>query len=567
MKAYTSSYIIQNMSSDGDILAFETSVHDNMADEQTMLFNEKKTAFITDLTSNSGNFAGGQIQFDLATLNSQSQWVDLSQAVIEFPVKITVSNGAAVQTSAGINSVITKCGWASWIDSCQLMINGQTVQSAQSFENVSAQFRTLTSWSQDDLVKWGSSCAVALDDCTADADTVTNYSTAQGLGNAPSSMINGVRGFDSTNNQTTLFNKGVVTRSQYTNTDIAPPAATLQTAILGSGAMKRAGRSHAASVALGSAANGATLMSAYYLATVRLRDICDIDQFPLTKNLKGFLYLSCNGASVSLTYNGTNVNSAVSVQLTSGRSVPFTINSGSLTTANNSVPVITGLVDGQAIGAIAPAGPLLSSAKLVVPFYVANPKADAALSMSNHYFKTLDKLVNQITVPAGQTVNVTLSVGISNPERLIMLPMWQNLGSSPSLTNPELSAFDSTPMTSGPFATLQSLQVTVGNKQIFQNPIDFDYDFWIQEQSQMGLNGNRLDESTSGLLSQQLWEQNHRFYTVDIGRRMDSEDGASKSVQVSFTNPSPTYNMKVIAIVQYQKNWSINTATCQLSQV
>lgn len=549
------------MSSDGDIMAFETSVHDNMSDEQTILFNEKKHAFITDLTSNSGNFSGGQIQFDLATLNSQSQWVDLSQAVIEFPVKITVASGTAISSSAAINTAITKCGWHSWIDSCQLMVNGQTIQSAQSFENVSAQFRVLSKWSQDDLTKWGASTAVALDDCTADADTITTLSTISGLSNVlvTGGVMDSSRGFDSTNIQTNLFNKGVCTRSQITNTNIT---GTLQTSILGQASMKRAGRSHAAT--LNTSAANTVMMSAFYLATVRLRDICDIEQFPLTKNLKGFLYLQTNGAAVTSTGAVTTLSSQFTIQSLAGRTTPFTVNATGLTGTN---VVITGSVDGTSTNALGGSGPLLSSAKLVVPFYMANPKADAALSMTNHYFKTLDKLVNTIIVPSGQSVNVTLSVGVSNPERLIMLPMWQNLGNATNLTNPELSAFDGTPMTSGPFAQLQSLQVTVGNKQIYQNPVDLDFEQYLMEQSQLGLNGNRIDEATSGLLSQQLWEQNHRFYTVDIGRRMDSEDGSSKSVQVSFTNPSANYGMKVIAIVQYQKNWSINTATCQLSQV
>ena len=85
--------------------------------------------------------------------------------------------------------------------------------------------------------------------------------------------------------------------------------------------------------------------------------------------------------------------------------------------------------------------------------------------------------------------------------------------------------------------------------------------------SSLGLGGDTIDYQTSGLLTEQLFEQNHRFYTIDLSRRMPSEDGMSKSVQVSCTNASATYGMKVIAIVFYEKKWIINTATNNLSNV
>ena len=46
-----------------------------------------------------------------------------------------------------------------------------------------------------------------------------------------------------------------------------------------------------------------------------------------------------------------------------------------------------------------------------------------------------------------------------------------------------------------------------------------------------------------------------------------SEDGASKSVQVSFQNPSASFGLKVIAIVFYEKQWIIDTSSCQLQNI
>ena len=569
------------MSSDGDQVTFASSLNDNVADATNVPFSDKNWTFITDSTSNSGSFSSGQIQFDLSTLSSQSQWINLSEAMIEFPIKITSSiltAGTGAETTksiAAINTAIIKNGYHQWIDSCQLIINGQTIQSSQPYENVAAQFRILSKWSQDTLQKMGPTCGFALDDCTADSDVSTTISNTVNIANATySTVAAAVKGFDCVNNQAALFNKGIQTRSSFTNNDINPASANLQTTILGASSMKTAGRNHVSSVAAGSNTAAAYIHSAFYMATCRLRDLVDIDDFPCVKSLKGYLYLSFNSSQVNLTGTvGSAVLSAVSITPLTGRTTPFMINNSStgilLGNYATTAPVvqIVGSVDATTTGAGTSAGPLLTNARLLVPYYIANPSADMALTQSDKFFTTFEKIVNPITCAASSSVNYTITVGVPNARKLVLLPMWQNLGGVSNLTNPEVSPFDSVPATSGPFATLGNLQVYLSNKPLYQYPIQYDFEQWISENAQLGLNGASISEQTSGLLSEQLFEQNHKFYYVDLSRRMESEDGTSRSIQVSFSNPSSTFGLKVIAIVFYEKKWVINTGQCQLSSV
>lgn len=573
------------MAMDGDIVVVENSMNDNMGESKSVPFHDKNYTFITDSTSNSGSFSSGQIQFDLSTLNSQSQWISLNEGIIEFPVKVTAQVTAAGGTAttanlAGINTAIIKNGWHQFIDGCQLIINGQTIQSTQPYENVAATFRILSTWSQDTLKKWGTSTGVALDDCTA--DTVATISNNHGLGNVSSGHATSVRGFDAVNNQGTLHNKGVAARSTMTNNNIGSTttaAGTLQAAILGTASMKNAGRSNVTSVAAGSNTANAYIYSAYYMATVRLRDLCDINDFPLVKNLKGYLYLTFNASQINLTSTvGATTIASVSVNPTNGRTCPILVNAqtttglvmGNVATTATSVQIVASVDATQTTltGSVGEqCGPLLTTGRLLVPYYLANPRTDSALSQSNKFFTTMEKIVNPITCVAGSSVNYTISVGVPNPRKLLLLPMWQNLGGSSWLGNPETSCFDTVPATSGPFAQLNNLQVYVANKPLYQNPIQYDFEQWNNENSELGLNGNNINEQTSGLLSEQLWTQNHRFYYVDLSRRMESEDGASKSVQVSFQNPSNSYGLKVIAIVFYERQYLIDTSTCQLQNI
>lgn len=552
------------MSSDGDIIVVENSMNDNLTESSSVHFSDKNYTYIVDSTSNSGSFTSGQIQFDLSTLNSQSQWINLQEAVIEFPVKITASAGvSATVTTAGINSAIIKNGWHQFIDGCQIIINGQTIQSMQTYENVAAQFRILSSWSQDTLKKWGTSCGFALDDCT-NSETSTTLSVTTGLNNVPfGTVCTTARGFDAVNNQAAIFNKGIVARASLTNNDVSTGTTSVQNSILGISGIKNAGNSNVAFVAAGSNTTNTPIYSAFYMATVRLRDLCDINDFPMVKGLKGYVYLSLNTATI------TNSAGTFSTQIQTGRTCPVLVNTtgASIGVSTSGAFTMTASVDGTATGAIGNSGPLLTSARLLVPYYIANTKTDLALSKSNKFFTSLEKLVTPLTIPRGGSITSTLTSGVPNPRKLLLLPMWQNLASSTWLSNPETSCFDTTPATSGVYGVLSNLQVYLANKPIYQYPLQYSYEQWVNENSQNGLNGAVVNESTSGLLTQQLFEQNHRFYSVDLSRRMQSADGSSQSVQVSFTNPSSTVDMKVIAIIWYEKQWIIDTNTTQLSSV
>ena len=111
---------------------------------------------------------------------------------------------------------------------------------------------------------------------------------------------------------------------------------------------------------------------------------------------------------------------------------------------------------------------------MIVPYYIANPKTDSALTQTSKFFTTLEKIVNPMTCAASASMNYTITVGVPNARKLVLLPMWQSLGGA-TLLNPEQSPFDSVPATSGPFATLANLQVYMGNKPLYQYPIQYDY--------------------------------------------------------------------------------------------
>lgn len=571
------------MATEADQVMVETSTRNNA---EPLFFTEKKTNFITDSSSNSGNFSSGQISFDLSTFSSQN-WQSLSEATIEFPVKITaelsVAAGAtATDSSTKLLTAISKNGYHQWINSAQLIINGQTIQSQQPYENVAASYRILSKWSNDTLTKWGDACGFALDDCTADSEVATAYNVGIGLNNVPFATLaptNAKKGIDTVNFQSVLFNKGVSARSQFINTN-ADNSNSFST-ILGNAAYKNSGKSNVSVKASAGNIVGTTYVQ-NIMATVRVKDLFDIDEFPLVKNIRGFIYLTFNSFKTTLTSGGSSANNlgTITYQPMTGLTCPYNIildstvglNLGYSSATPQPSIVITGTINGASDYpstnlTAGNSAPLLSNARLLLPFYEATPQTDSALTKSNHVFKTYEKIVNPFTLSTAESKNITITVGVTNPTKLVLLPMWQNLGDVAAvtgLTNPEQSPWDCTPATSGIFAKLDNIQIYVSNKGLFQYPVQYDYEYWIQEGIQNGAYSGKVDEISSGLLSKQVWEQNHRFYAFDLSRRLPSDNGMSRSVQISCTNPSNTYGMKVIAILFYEKQYAINTSSCQI---
>lgn len=544
------------MSSEGDQTVFYNSVTDTRESSADVLFADKNYTFITDTTSSNGSFQSGMMQFDLSTLSSQSQYVSLAEAVIEFPVKVLVENGpVATGADFPIDAVTLKNSFNHFIDGCQVIINGQTLQSMQSYENVSATFKILSEWDSDTLQKYGKSIGLAIDDCTADGAAQPGLNDA-----AATTVATSLLGFNAY--QVSLANKALLSRQSIVSN---MAASTLQRAILTDGVMKTAGRHNAASTG-GAAAIGARAMEQCYLATVRLKDIASVADFPLVKNLKGYVYISFNSTRITINTDGSAAVTSYTVVPITGRSCPIMIDVTKVPNLGNSNAVtITANVNADANN-VGNCSPVISNARLLCPYYVSNPKADLALSQPNKFFTSQEKIVVPITVNANQSVNVTLTSGVQNPTGVLMLPMHQRIGGQSTFCDsPEISPFDICPGGSTPFAMLNNLQVYCANKPIYQNNVMYDFEAWYQEVSRTGLADGIVDQQSSGLLNQTLWEQNHRFYYTDLRRRAPSEDGASRSIQVAFQNPSTTLNMKVICIVFYEKKWTINTMTSQLS--
>lgn len=542
------------MSSDSDKFVFQQALEEQ---DNTPLFQSKRWTYVTDSSSANGQFSG-QLQFDLNTLSSQNQWTDLAQGEIQFPVKITITNNDASTNvlTAGVRSACIKNGFHNFVDSIQLVIGGSTTQTSQIYTNVDTSFKILTEWSQDELRKWGPSLGLALDEFqnTTDAttgatlDNITAYHAS-----TEGTLYNRYGGADVMGS---WKNKGLKERIDMLNTDITSTAGA--SAIITN--LDQNGKSNVSQAQAYSATN----FVAFYLATVKLNTLSDfVAKCPPIKNLKGYLYVNYNAATSTYTSTATTgiPSAAMTTTAQYGRCQPAMISRNDTYGACNIT--FKSEISGVADTTLTSAKPPMTSARLVVPYYVASPEVDRSLSQK----KTIrynERFITTVPIAKLSSTQTTLTPGVSNPKRLIMLPILYGDDSTASIAGarsaPELSPFDIAGCGgSSAFAALQQLQVMVGNQPMFQQPISMDHDMFMNEVAQMGLDGGLNYETGSGLLSQKMWNQHYRYYTVDIGRRIAGDDGASKSVQLQCYNPC-NLPMRLICIIWFEREVEIDTS-------
>lgn len=551
------------MSTAADLSAFEHSVEPSTGE---VLFSGKKWTYIQDSTSNNGIYSG-QIQLNLSSISSQAAFVNWQEAVIQLPIKLEILNaGSSTVTAfspATVDQLVPKAGAWQFIDSVSVVIDGTTVQTNQVHENVNATFKALTEWSLQDLQKHGATSNFALDEY---APPTTNC--PQTLDNLlTSAFISSNVGEHGLSN--TFTNVGAKERALFTGITTAAGktdyTGTLAADVAGSVANASSVAKPQVYVAPSGApgvAPGEQFYAAHYIATIRLADICDyFKKCPMSKNVKGFIYINYNSSATSMTTAGPgqfkpSTLTTFQTNMAYGNTCPvlyniassasgttisttgaFSASSGLDITAGGSITVkadVCGVASGKS-----GLTPSQQFTRLLVPTYSPNPTADHAL-VQKKSFRYFERMTNKFTVQAGQQFTYTLTNGIANPKKIFLQPVISNPsmanGALPDTINPLRSPYSTIPATTSPFCSLKNLQLTVGNLPIWNNPVNFGYDMYVQEMRDSGVDGGLDDDSKAGLLNQRQWESLYRFVAVDIGRRLPSEDGASKSIIVSGVN-------------------------------
>ena len=169
-----------------DHLVYEDAVSTELY--TTSEFTQKQYLYVND--NNNGSYSS-QIVLDTTSLSNSGNYIGWSEAFILMPLLIQF------QAVAGANTLVTvpvtsfpidgiydwvvgmKNGYWQMIHSMTVEFNNRNVVQQVPFLNVFCSFKAMTTWSQEDLVNWGSICGFYPD--TADSWLYNNITNAAPL--------------------------------------------------------------------------------------------------------------------------------------------------------------------------------------------------------------------------------------------------------------------------------------------------------------------------------------------------------------------------------------------------
>ena len=532
-------------------------------------FTEKQVLFINDTNGNSYN---GSITFDTTVLSNSGRYLDYSDASIQIPIVLSALSSVDISALANSYMLGLKSGFHQVIDSIQVDYQNKNVVQQQSFTNFYVSYKLMSEFSQDDLEKFGSAIGFIPDDPMSFTRQAAANVRGDGItNNVPFIPVTTARLFTAAV-PIQNFNAGLGQRI-VSNANVVGGNGGLITTGVTAQQFNTVGKSY-----FTTNLNGANRIYTYYIiATIRLKDICDFfDKIPLLKGAQIRISINYNANRCRVTgaagAGAPGVMSLTSTTQIAGRTCPFIV-----TPALEDQPFAT---PGAAINAgagtfdveyniatttnpAAASNPLLTSCRLVVPAYTMSADIEAKYLTSSPIKTIVYDDLYQYTVPTvltGASFNAILTNGILNPQKLIIIPFVNGASNGATAFDEFRSPFDTAPATTGPLVSISSFQVQVSGKSMFDHPVNYDFEEFLQEVSKSGINGGMTTGLAAGLISRKAFQNGYRYYVCDLARRLQSADSIPLSVQISGIN-NTSVTVDYYCFITYQRTISLETSS------
>ena len=601
-----------------DVYEFAKSNEVQGVGDQTP-YVSKQWQYVNDI--NSGVYSNNGIslvQFDLSSLYNSSSFVDINQGYFVIPITYVQALGSnftgtlVTPTGTGGDQMRLglKSGFFNLVHACEIMVNGQTLDSYQPYLNAYTGFKMLSQMSQDDLNSYGFSLGMG--------NKVDNPASLKFNNNA-SQVVTGTFGTTTTANGPVGGN-GITNNAPFASAsnfgDQAALGAQNSTAY-NNGLFSRLNRivdlqgnaGVAVNTLYGSTTYGQTIQSStnlanefrpafqllntsymvwYDYAVIRIGDILDsMQQMPLVKKFDGIVRLSLNVGVVGVQH----VSAATGNQMTSATASTFT-NTCPLvvpsllavpSTGGTAICSVSGLFIGKAtttnqfginLGSSGASNPM-NACRFYFPQVVLKP--ERALSYvsenRNKQLSYTSMLYNQASaITAGGTYSGLIQSGVSNIRGVLILPFisssthgLMNVASGVAVISgisafaEMLSPFSQAPMQTAPISLI-NLSVAVGGQNVMQNFLSFGFETFLEQVSLYDkINGSSLGLSC-GLISQYMWEQAYRSYYIDCSRGNLGDAMTPRNVNVTFTNNSQQ-TIDCLIFVEYYNSRIIDVET------
>lgn len=586
----------------------------------------KQWQYINDI--NSGVYSNNGttlVQFDLSSIYNSNNFVGINEGYFVVPLTYVQAYSASFSSGTLLAPTGTggdnmrlglKNGFFNLVHACEIMVNGQTLESYQPYLNAYSGFKMLSQMSQDDLNAYGPSLGMGNKIDNPASIKYNNNASQQVTGTFGSTTTakgpNGGNGISNNlpySSSATLTNFGdqavfgLQNSTAYNNgyfsrlnriVDLQGNAGVSANSLYGTTTY---------GLTIQSAGNVATeyrpsfqiannCMIWYDYAVIRIADILDsMKQMPLMKKFDGIVRLSLNvgvvGCQVVAGTDGNLMTSATASTFTN--TCPLMVSSILTSQTATTVAVVSGLFVGRAtttnqfginLGASNANNPM-NACRFYFPQVVLKP--ERALSYvsenRNKVVSYVSVLYNQAsTITAGATYSGLIQSGVSNIKGVLILPFisgathgLMNVASGTAVISgitafsELLSPFSCAPMQTAPISLTQ-INVTIGGQNVCQNFTTFGFENFLEQVAPYDkINGADLGLSC-GLISEYVWANSYRSYFIDCSRGTLGDALTPRNVNVSFQNNSQQ-TIDCLIFVEYYANRVLDVETGALRQM
>ena len=579
-------------------------------------FTNKQVSYLID--SNGGSYSGNQIIFDTSSFSNSGRYQSWLESILEIPCVITLQNNNAGINEATFNHIGNafvaglKAGDFNLIHSISVDLGNSNVVSLCPYTNFYVNYKLLTTLSESDVKKYGYSGSFI-------PDTPTSYvwqtgaaagTTIHGIGNTNNRNAN-----DATHSNFwesvpytanpaqigdsgitgDLYNVGYKQRQKSSSYDSSGATnfsnynsvANLQTSLTNY-------------VQYNTAANGGITgyIVYYYLAQIRLKHLHDFfQQLGLCKGTYARLIVNLNQSvhTIAMTIaGGAMTRLGVQSNICANGSTPLLfsstdVNNGAnylkaaATAVGNATYTFTLRWDVVKHPTNAAISHPLNACRIYLPLYSMRPQVEEQylkiMPTKKIFYKDLNSY-QILNIGSGAVVNQLLSNGTIGIQNIIIIPFisgTQGSGANPGVANtgnpifydganytyapPYQSPFCAEPSVTSPVG-ITDLQIVIAGTNIFTNLVQYDWDMFLNELSkQNSLNGGVTDGLQSGLINQLSFFHQHKYYVVDVSRRLSDGDlKIPRSISVQFKNNSQR-QCDYFVFVEYMREIEISSIT------
>jgi hypothetical protein len=555
-------------------------------------FLEKQLVYITD--NNPSSYVSNEIMFETGSLSSNGRYNDYLNAYIVIPLVITArdSVGTADFTADHIKDsdflVALKNTHLSLINTLSIDVNNINAIQPSSYVNMLLTYRLHSEMSLEDEQLHGATIGYGKDGTSW---RYTSAASASGRGLCNNANNVAIRQHPAGGQYGGIANEGMYARQQSFFNQAGAGSDMGRNLVLGaSTVLKNQG--------INVVENAVGYKVWYVDAILRLKDLLFFNKMPnltkgtfirikMTVNQCSFDVTKSAGAlldfqasSMSIGPNAINplMVAASNVSYRSGEKIATALAVGDITTASqfymngsSTLPVNktykfgvnvcrTTFMNGAASVTLQHSQ---QTCRLYCYSYTLHPTYEIGyIERPLRKFKYNDIIQYTINnVQPNSAFQTQITQGARYLQRLIIVPIMNasvhaNEVSAATAFSPLWSPFTTDGIGTTSPCVISNFQVQLGGKNIFSNPIQYNYEFFLSEMQSYGMNSGLTTGLTSGRISMYDWMNNYGYLVVDLSRRYNQDEEASLSVLVSGTITSPK-NMDLYCFLEYNK-------TCEL---